>query len=109
MALDAGLDPDIFERQINVESGFNPKIYNPVSGASGIAQVVPEYHPGVDVWNPWDSLQYAAGLMQSYLADYECDWTLSLVRYNGGGRAVAAWERGEPYEESKRYVKLILG
>ncbi len=108
MAVDAGLNPDIFERQINVESGFNPKAYSP-SGASGIAQIVPQYHPGVDVWNPWESLQYAASLMQSYLADYQGDYTLALIRYNGGGGAVAAWQRGEPYPESQRYVSLILG
>jgi soluble lytic murein transglycosylase-like protein len=66
MARDAAdrhnLDADIFERQIETESGFNPDAYNS-SGASGIAQIIPRYHPDVDPWNPEAALDYAANWM----------------------------------------------
>lgn len=101
------MDADIFEKQIDVESGFNPKAGSS-AGAQGIAQIVPQWHPNVDTWNPWESLIYAASLMRGYLDEYDGDYTLALVRYNGGTGAVIAWLNGEGYDESRRYVELIL-
>ena len=108
MADEAGIDPDLFVRQIDVESGFNPNAGSS-AGAQGIAQIVPRWHPGVNTWDPWESLHYAANLMRSHLDTYADDYTMALVRYNGGGGAVQAWRDGEAYEESKKYVRLILG
>jgi len=39
-AINAGISPDYFVRQINAESGFNPRAVSP-SGAIGIAQFIP--------------------------------------------------------------------
>ena len=58
----AGIDPDLFSRQIQQESGFDPSAQSP-AGALGIAQIVPQYHPGVDTSDPYASLDYAANLM----------------------------------------------
>src|SRR5215217_7222681 len=104
----AGIDPTVFVAQIQQESGFNPNAGSP-AGALGIAQIVPRYHPGVDPTDPYASLDYAAGLMSRLLRQYNGDWTKALVAYNGGGGAVAAWDRGEPYAESQTYVARILG
>lgn len=104
----AGVDPELFVKQIQQESGFNPNAVSP-AGATGVAQIVPKYHPGVDPKDPYASLDYAARLMRSHLNSYQGDYTRALVAYNGGGGGVAAWDRGQPYDESKRYVQAILG
>ncbi len=104
----AGIDPDLFERQIQQESSFNPNAGSS-AGAQGIAQIVPKWHPGVNPWNPTEALDYAANLMARHLKTYGGDMTKALVAYNGGGGAVAQYERGTPYEETQIYLANILG
>jgi soluble lytic murein transglycosylase-like protein len=104
----AGIDPDLFVRQINQESGFNPGAGSP-AGAQGIAQIVPQYHPGVDPSDPYASLDYAARLMKSHLETYGGDIRKALVAYNGGGGAVQAMDAGRIYDESRQYLERILG
>jgi len=106
-AVQAGIDPNIFLRQINQESGFNPNAGSS-AGAMGIAQIVPKYHPGVNVNDPIASLNYAANLDKQLLQQYGGDYTRALVAYNGGGGAVNAWNSGAPYGESQRYINAIL-
>ena len=65
-ATQSGIDPDIFALQINQESGFNPTAGS-TAGAQGIAQIMPQFHPGVDPWDPDASLNYAAQLMAGTL------------------------------------------
>lgn len=110
-----GVDPAVFARQIEVESGWNPNAFSP-AGACGIAQIVPQYHPGVDCWDPEASLDYAARLMRSYLDRYGGDYARALACYNCGcgcvDRAVAScgdqWVNCLP-DETRRYLALILG
>lgn len=104
----AGIDPDLFERQIQQESNFDPNAGSP-AGAQGIAQIVPKWHPGVNPWNPTEALDYAANLMARHLQTYGGDISKALVAYNGGGGAVAQYEAGTPYEESQIYLRNILG
>lgn len=106
-ALAAGINPDIFEAQINQESGFNPNAYNP-SGATGIAQIVPKWHPGVDANDPIASLEYAANLMASHLANYGGDYSKALAAYNAGPGAVASGA-AFTYPETQNYISSILG
>src|SRR5439155_27143456 len=63
-ASNAGISPDIFVRQINQESGFNPSAVSP-AGAIGIAQFEPSTAAalGINPWDPVQSLQGAARLM----------------------------------------------
>jgi soluble lytic murein transglycosylase-like protein len=106
-AVEAGVDPNIFEAQINQESGFNPSAYNP-SGATGIAQIVPRWHPNVDPSDPIASLQYAANLMANHLARYGGDYRLALAAYNAGPGAVQHYGGVPPYAETQNYVAKIL-
>ena len=78
-----GIDVNVFLNQINQESGFNPNARSS-AGAIGIAQIVPQYHPGVDPTDPIASLDYAAKLDASYLAMYGGSWVKALVAYNAG-------------------------
>lgn len=103
----AGIDPDVFLRQINQESGFNPSARSG-AGAVGIAQIVPEYHPGVDPTDPMASLVYAANWMRDLYRQYG-NWRDALAHYNGGGGAVAALHAGRPYGETVQYLNSILG
>src|SRR4051812_13734037 len=86
----AGCDPDLFERQIQQESGFDPDAFNAISGATGIAQLVPRFHPGVDPRDPLASLEYAARWMASLFQQYGT-YRRALAAYNWGPGNVAGW------------------
>lgn len=102
-----GIDPDVFVRQINQESGFDPNAGSP-AGARGIAQIVPRFHPGVDVTDPYASLDYAAKLMRSHLDTYGGDIRKALQAYNAGPAAVASGA-ADRIAETKDYLAKILG
>lgn len=108
----AGFPPDVYQAQINQESGFrhwdeNGELVGSSAGAQGIAQIVTSIHH-VDMSTPWPSLDYAATWMGELLREYG-DVIRPLIHYNGGGGAVQAWANGEPYNESVQYVDNILG
>jgi soluble lytic murein transglycosylase-like protein len=116
-ALAAGIPPDLFMRQINQESGFNPNASSP-AGAEGIAQFEPATAAGlgIDPWDPVQALQGAANLMARYQQNYSGDYAKALAAYNGGsGRLNDAiqncgpsWLSCEP-AETRHYVHTILG
>ncbi len=116
-ATDSGISPDIFVRQINQESGFNP---NAVSwaGAVGIAQFLPSTAAGLGV-NPYDAtdaLRGAARLMASYVQQYGGDYAKALAAYNAGQGTVQGavnaggdnWQAFLP-AETQNYIRIILG
>ena len=105
-ATKAGIDPEQFVRQIQQESGFNPRARNP-SGATGIAQIVPSAHPTVDPTDPRASLDYAATWMSQLGKQYGGDQRKALAHYNGGGGAVAKMEAGTPYGETVKYLDAV--
>lgn len=109
-AVAAGIDPDIFSRQINQESGFNPNAGSP-AGAQGIAQFMPDTARGlgIDPSDPGQALPAAANLMRSYLSKYGGDWGKALAAYNAGPGNVDKYGGIPPFEETQTYVKNILG
>jgi hypothetical protein len=101
-----GLDPGVFMRQIQQESGFNPTVRSP-AGAVGIAQIMPATARGWGV-NPLDpeaSLNAAAKNMASYVKRYG-GIENALRAYNAGPGAIQA---SKGYAETNNYVKTILG
>lgn len=101
-----GINPDLFERQIGAESGFNPNAGSP-AGARGIAQFMPATARGMGVnlndGRAADDLDGAARLMASYLKKYG-NWRDALTAYNAGPGRV-----GKPlYAETRGYVSKIL-
>lgn len=116
-AISAGISPDYFVRQINVESSFNPKAVSP-SGAVGIAQFIPSTAAslGVNPWDPISSLQGAARLMASQARQYNGDYAKALAAYNSGSGTVdyavraggANWMNYLPYE-TRQYIRKIMG
>lgn len=102
-----GLLPDIFARQIQVESGFNPKAISP-AGARGIAQIMPATAKGwgVNPDDPYASLDAAAKNMAGYLRTFGGNYEKALRAYNAGPGAV---DRSRQYPETNAYVQKILG
>jgi hypothetical protein len=109
-AIAAGIDPDIFARQIQQESGFNPNAQSP-AGALGIAQFMPatakQY--GVDPMDPASALAGGAKYDAELLKQYGGDWSKALAAYNGGDKAVQQLEAGHPWQETQGYLNSILG
>jgi len=101
-----GLDPRIFERQIQQESGFNPSARSP-AGASGIAQIMPGTAKGwgVDPMNPRAALNAAARNMASYVRKYG-SYENALRAYNAGPGNI---QRSKGFGETNAYVRTILG
>lgn len=117
-AVNAGISPVYFVRQINQESGFNPNAYSP-AGAEGIAQFEPGTAAslGINPWNPIQALQAAAQLMASYNRNYGGNYAMALAAYNGGSGTVtyavnacgsANWLNCLPYE-TRNYIYVIMG
>lgn len=117
-ALNAGISPDYFVRQIDIESGFNPNAYSP-AGAEGIAQFEPATAAGlgIDPWNPIQSLAGAARLMANYSHNYGGNYAMALAAYNGGSGTVqyavnacgpSAWMNCLP-GETRHYIYEIMG
>jgi hypothetical protein len=104
-AIAEGIDPNIFERQINQESGFRTNVSSR-AGARGIAQIMPETAAGWHV-NPDDpnaALRAAARHMAQYHKQYG-NYKDALVAYNAGPGVVG---HSLP-RETQDYIKIIMG
>ena len=108
-ATSAGLDPDIFERQIMAESQFDPNATSP-AGARGIAQLTPATARawGVDPSDPVASLQAAAQHMAGYVKQYG-NYPMALAAFNAGPGAVERYGGVPPFAETRNYISKILG
>ena len=107
-----GIPVDLVVRLAWQESRFKADAYNVGSGATGIMQIVPRWHPGVDAWEPFASIDYGARYL-AQLARQFGTWELALKAYNWGPGNVQAWLRGgasapsEPLE-TQNYSSQIL-
>ena len=117
-AINAGIPPDLFVRQINLESGFNPRALSP-SGAEGIAQFMPKTAAslGIDPWKPEEALKGAAQLMAHYTKMFNGTYAKALATYNAGLGTVqhalkacgeAHWMDCLP-AETQQYINVIMG
>jgi murein DD-endopeptidase MepM/ murein hydrolase activator NlpD len=109
-AINAGIDPEIFTRQIQQESNFNPNAKSP-AGALGIAQFMPATAQGLGI-DPMNAAQSLVGAAQEdarRLQQYGGDWAKTLASYNAGPGAVAQYGGVPPYQETQDYVRNILG
>lgn len=115
-AIDAGISPVYFVRQINQESGFNPSAVS-VTDAEGIAQFEPYTASGLGI-NPWDPIQAlrgAAQLMARYYHRYG-NYAKALGAYNAGSGTVQSasyacgmnWLNCMP-AQTQNYVYRIMG
>lgn len=113
-----GIPVDVFEAQINAESGFNPHAVSK-AGAEGIAQFMPGTAKGFGlttgqggtVFDPSKALPAAAKMMAGLINKYNGDIGLALEAYNAGPARVGQYIRGERAlpAETTAYRQNILG
>jgi soluble lytic murein transglycosylase-like protein len=107
------LPTGLISRVAYQESRYKPDAKNP-SGATGIMQMIPKWHPGVDVLDPVDSILAAAQYLAKLYNDFgtiEC----ALAAYNWGPGNLAKvrakfyrdWRDHMP-QETQSYVRDIL-
>ena len=111
MALKYGIDPELFVRQIQMESGFNPRAKSG-AGAVGIAQFMPSTAKGMGFTagvNPLRDLEMAAKLMAGHLRNNNGRYDLALAAYNAGQGNVNKHGGVPPFKETQNYVRNILG
>ncbi len=112
----AGIPANLFVRQINEESGFNPYAVS-WAGAIGIAQFMPATAAslGINPRDPVASLRAAASLMANYDWTYH-DYSKALAAYNAGPGTVqyairyggSNWFVYLP-QETQTYIEIIMG
>lgn len=116
MAEQYGVDPDLFERLIEQESGFDPNATSRV-GARGLGQVMPNTasDPGYGVAplenidDSNENLRFAAEYYATMLDKFGGDERLALAAYNAGPGAVARAGGVPDYPETRAYVDAIAG
>lgn len=79
------LPPRLLARVADQESDFNPAAYNPDSGARGMMQIIPKWHPDVTATDldPRDDIFYAARYLRENFNRFG-SWGKSLAAYNWG-------------------------
>ena len=104
-----GIPWNIFNAQINAESGWDPEARSP-AGAIGLGQLMPGTARGlgVDPTDPEQNLEGAARYLQQQYQRFG-KWDLALAAYNAGPGAVAKYGGVPPYAETQNYVKKIMG
>lgn len=116
MAERYGLDPVIFTRQIEKESGFNPNARNARTGATGLGQVMSAtaQDPGFGVTplrdrlDPVENLRFSAEYTAAMLRRYEGDYPKALAAYNAGPGTVDRVGGIPEIAETQDYVATIM-
>ncbi len=104
-----GLDPEMLGSLIERESQFDPRAESE-AGAQGIAQLIPKFHPDVDVADPVASIRAAAKYLAQNKKRFGDDARM-LAAYNHGPTAVrsygAEWREKIPKETEDYLVALL--
>lgn len=110
IALENGVDPDLFLRMIQQESSFNTAALSN-KGAQGLAQLMPATAAelGVDPNDPIQNLQGGARYLKQQLDRFGGNTALALAAYNAGAGAVQRHGGVPPFAETQAYVAKILG
>jgi hypothetical protein len=105
-----GIDPNLFVRLIEQESGFNPEAKSP-AGALGLAQLMPgtALDMGVMRIDPLQNLEGGAKYFRQQLDAFGGDPALALAAYNAGPGNVKKYGGIPPFAETQNYVSRILG
>ncbi len=105
-----GLDPDLIESVIRVESAGNPRAVSP-KGASGLMQLMPETARELrvrDVFDPAQNVEGGTRYLRQLLDLYDHDLALALAAYNAGPQKVAVYKGIPPYRETRNYVSRVI-
>lgn len=109
VAMDEGVDPDLFLRLIAQESGGRATARSE-AGAYGFTQLMEgtARDLGVDRTDPEQNLRGGARYLRQQLDSFQ-EVPLALAAYNAGPGAVRRFGGIPPYSETRNYVARILG
>ncbi len=104
-----GVPEELFLRLVQQESGWNETAVSP-KGAVGLAQLMPDTAAALGV-DPTDAAQNLNAGARYLRTQYDRfgSWRLALAAYNAGPETVVEYGGVPPFEETKSYVKAILG
>jgi hypothetical protein len=107
---ETGLPIALIDAVIRTESGYRTQAVS-TAGARGLMQLMPRTARSVGVEDPFDHRQNVLGgsryLRQMY--DKFGSLELAVAAYNAGPQAVRKHNGVPPYQETRRYVKTVLG
>lgn len=108
IAIEEGVDPDLFARLVQQESGWDATAGSS-KGAYGLSQLMPATAAelGVDPTDPVQNLRGGARYLRQQL-DRFGDPVLALAAYNAGPGNVSKYGGVPPFEETQNYVSSIL-
>jgi soluble lytic murein transglycosylase-like protein len=104
------VDPLLVRAVMKQESSFQPFALS-TSGAMGLMQLMPGTAEGLGVSDPYNIEENIRGGVQylSYqLKAFDNDLKLALAAYNAGPNAVRRFGGIPPYEQTQKYVELVL-
>lgn len=86
------IPPGILAALLEQESAYRPEViydrsgkYDSSSGAKGIAQIIPKYHPTVkNPYDPNEAIPYAASYLRQMMDTYGFDLRTAIYAYNTG-------------------------
>jgi hypothetical protein len=109
IAQEEGVDPDLFERLVQQESGFRPAVVSS-AGAIGLAQLMPgtARELGVDPLDPEQNLRGGARYLRQQMDTFG-DTRLALAAYNAGPGRVREYGGVPPFAETQNYVQILMG
>ena len=110
-AREHALDPKLLKSVMLFESGFNPKAVSR-KGARGLMQLMPQtaqMHGVRNMHDPAQNVQAGARHLSSLMDLYGGDLEKALAAYNAGEAAVERYRGVPPFDETRDYVRNILG
>jgi len=109
IAIEEGVDPDLFLRLVQQESSFNQDARSS-AGAIGFTQLMPGTAAdlGVDPYDDEENLRGGARYLRQQLDTFG-DPKLALAAYNAGPGNVRKYGGIPPFKETQNYVSKILG
>lgn len=92
------IPPEILAGILEVESGFRPNAYNNNSGATGIAQIVPRWHPEITPGrDPNADIMYAAKYLSQLRKQLGGSLNEAIYAYNSGPGAIRMSQENREY------------
>jgi soluble lytic murein transglycosylase-like protein len=97
---------------IKVESDYDPRVVSSM-GARGLMQLMPEVCedmrvPKDDVHEPRINILGGTRLLRVLANRFDGDLVKTIAGYHAGGSAVAKYDGIPPYENTQKYVRMVL-